>query len=66
MSGHGGGREILIEFVIQGNVAKATAVDPISGMEACVVGPAGAARTALADAARRKLDYLMKKKSGGS
>lgn len=66
MSGRSGGREILIEFVVQGNVAKATAIDPASGTEASVVGPAGAARTALADAARRKLDFLMKKKSGGS
>ena len=47
-------------------MAKATAIDPVSGVEACVMGPAGGARTALADAARRKLDFLMKKKSGGS
>jgi hypothetical protein len=66
MSGHGGGREILIEFVVQGNVAKATAIDPTSGIEACVMGPANAPRATLADAARRKLEFLMKKKSGGA
>jgi hypothetical protein len=60
------GREIFIEFVIQGNVAKATAIDPASGLEACVMGPAHAPRATLADAARRKLEFLMKKKSGGS
>ncbi len=60
------GREIFIEFTIQGNVAKATAIDPASGIEACVIGPANAPRATLADAARRKLEFLMKKKEGGS
>ena len=58
------GRQIFIEFVIQGNVAKATAIDPASGIEACVMGPANAPKAALADAARRKLEFLMKKKDG--
>ena len=60
------GREIFVEFVIQGNVAKATAIDPASGIEASIVGPANAPRATLADAARRKLEFLMKKKDGGS
>jgi hypothetical protein len=60
------GREILIEFVIHGSVAKATAIDPVSGVEASVVGPASAPRATLADAARRKLEYLQKRKSGGN
>ncbi len=59
-------REIYVEFVIQGNSAKATAIDPDTGVEASVVGPAGAGRAALAEAARRKLEYLQKKKSGGN
>ncbi len=57
------GREIYIEFVIHGTVAKATAIDPVSGIEASVMGPASAGRAALADAARRKLEYLQKKKT---
>jgi hypothetical protein len=57
----GSGNEILVEFVVLGNSVKVTAVDPASGLEAVVVGPATAPRAALADAARRKLDYLKKK-----
>jgi hypothetical protein len=59
-------REILVEFVVHGNAAKATAIDPATGLEAAVMGPASAARAALVDAARRKLDYLLKKQNGGS
>jgi hypothetical protein len=55
-------KEIFVEFVILGNTAKATAIDPESGREASIVGPASAPRSALADAARRKLEYLEKKK----
>jgi len=54
--------EILVEVVIHGNVAKATAIDPATGLEAAVVGPASAPRAALLEAARRKLEYLKKKK----
>ena len=56
-----GSNEIYIEFVIHGTVAKATAIDPVSGIEASVMGPASAGRAALADAARRKLAYLLRK-----
>ena len=37
-------KEIYVEFVILGNSLKATAIDPESGLEATVVGPANAAR----------------------
>ena len=57
------GREIFVEFVILGNSVKATAIDPESGLEASVVGPAGAPRAAMAQAARNKLNYVAKKKS---
>jgi hypothetical protein len=56
-------REIFVEFVVQGNVAKATAIDPVSGLEASIVGPASAPQRILAENARRKLEYLQKKKS---
>jgi hypothetical protein len=56
------GKEILVEFVRQGNVVKATAIDPDTGLEASIVGPANAPQAALADAARRKLEFLKKKK----
>ena len=44
------------------SVVKATAIDPDSGLEASVIGPANAPQAAMADAARRKLEYLRKKK----
>ena len=59
-------RELLIEISQQGAFAKATAIDPVSGLEASVVGPASAARATLVEAARRKLVYLAKKRNGGS
>ena len=55
--------EILIEFVVQGNVVKATAIDSATGIEASIVGPAGAARATMAQAAARKLKYVMEKKA---
>ena len=55
--------EIYVEFIVQGNVVKATAIDSATGTEASVVGPANAAQAVMAQAARRKLEYVMKKKS---
>ena len=57
------GREIYVEFVIIGNTVKVTAIDSESGLEASVIGPAGAPRAAMADAARRKLEYVAKKQT---
>jgi hypothetical protein len=56
-------KEIFVEFVMLGNVVKATAIDPESGLEASIVGPANAPRAVLAQNARRKLEYLVKKQS---
>lgn len=53
--------EILFEFVVQGGVVKATAVDAATGTEASVVGPAAAGREVLAQAAARKLRYVLEK-----
>jgi hypothetical protein len=55
------GREIFIEFVRNGNAVKVTAIDAESGLEATIVGPASAPQSVLAEAARKKLDYLRKK-----
>jgi hypothetical protein len=54
---------IYVEFVILGNTVKATAIDSVTGLEASVIGPANAPRAAMADAARRKLEFLAKKKT---
>ncbi len=53
---------IYVEFTLLGNSVKATAIDPATGLEASIVGPAGAPRSVLAQAARRKLGFLAKKK----
>ena len=53
---------IYVEFIIQGNVVKATAIDPDTGIEASVVGPANAPQAVMAQAAKRKLEYVMAKK----
>ena len=57
------GKEIYVEFVIMGNTVKVTAIDSETGLEASVIGPAGASRGALGDSARRKLEYVAKKQS---
>jgi hypothetical protein len=56
------GKEIFVEFVILGNSVKATAIDPESGLEASVIGPANAPRHTMAQAARNKLNFMAKKK----
>jgi hypothetical protein len=56
-------KDIFVEFVILGNSIKATAIDPETGLEASIVGPANAPRHTLTEAARRKLEYVAKKKS---
>jgi Domain of unknown function (DUF6898) len=61
-----GGKEILFEFVAQGAVVKVTAIDPDSGLEVSIVGPASAPRTTLQAAALQKLRYVQKKQRGGA
>ena len=56
------GREIFVEFVILGNTVKTTAIDPDTGQEASIVGPASAPRAILAENARKKLEYVKAKK----
>jgi len=58
--------EIFLEVVVQGAFAKATAIDSATGLEASVVGPASAPRATLADAAKRKLEYLLRKSESSS
>ena len=57
-----GPRPIYVEFVVQGNVVKVTAIDSVTGVEASIVGPANTPQSTLADAARRKLEYVLKKR----
>ena len=55
--------EIYVEFVVHGNVVKATAIDAATGAEASIVGPATAGREALSQAALRKLKFVLEKKA---
>ena len=55
-------KEIYVEFVMLGNTVKVTAIDSDTGVEASIVGPASAPQSTLAEAARRKLEYVQKKK----
>ncbi|MBM3489407.1 MAG: hypothetical protein FJX68_03000 [Alphaproteobacteria bacterium] len=52
-------REVLLEFEQVGGFVKVTAIDPETGVEAAITGPAGAPEAALGDAARRRLDYVL-------
>jgi hypothetical protein len=54
---------IFFEFVVQGNVVKATAIHAATGTEGSIVGPANAGRDVLAQAALRKLQYVLSKKA---
>ncbi|MEJ0025813.1 MAG: hypothetical protein WDN01_07285 [Rhizomicrobium sp.] len=58
--------DVYVEFVVQGAFVKVTAIDSRTGVEASVMGPAGASRAALSDAAMRKLRYVQQKKNGGA
>jgi len=55
-------KEIYVEFVVRGAFVKVTAIDPETGLEASIVGPANAPQAVLAEQARRKLEYVAKKK----
>jgi len=56
----GGG--IIFEIRRLGAVAKATAVDVATGVEASITGPANATEFSLREAARRKLAYVLKRR----
>jgi hypothetical protein len=62
----GNGREVLIEIVTLGTYAKVTAIDSATGTEVSLTGPSNAPRASLEAAAVSKLEYMLKKKSGGA
>ncbi|MEX6723085.1 DUF6898 family protein [Parapedomonas caeni] len=49
----------FIEFTPIGNAVKVSAVDPLTGLEVSIVGPATAAHGELARLAARKLDRAL-------
>ncbi len=60
----GAKREILIEIVVSGAFARASAIDPATGTEVSITGPANAPRATLEAAAARKLAYVLKRPGG--
>jgi hypothetical protein len=57
------GGDYIIEFKPQGRYVKVTAVDPVSGIEAVVVGDAAQPAQTLQRVAIQKLEFLLSKLS---
>ncbi len=55
------GREVLFELLPVGNSVKVSAVDPASGVEVSIVGPADIGTTELKRNAMAKLAYVLRK-----
>lgn len=53
--------EIYFELVPAGAFVRATAIDPTTGIEATIVGPASAGPAALQQAALAKLNYIIRR-----
>ena len=73
MAGSGRGRrqpvdgtEFLLEFRRIGNAVKVSAIDPITGTEVSISGPANIGEAELSLNACNKLRYVLRKKFGGS
>jgi len=54
--------DVIIEFIVLGNVVKVTAVDAVTGEEASIVGDPSASREELKRLATQKLVFVKKKK----
>jgi len=55
-------REVLFELTKIGSIVRVAAIDPETGIEAIIQGPASFSPTLLQKNALRKLDYLIEKK----
>ncbi|MCK5424238.1 MAG: hypothetical protein KAI89_02620 [Emcibacter sp.] len=53
--------EYLVEFIQVGSSVKVSAIDPVSGREVSIVGPASASRDQLSRVAVNKLKYVLAK-----
>lgn len=54
----------IVEFQSIGALVRVTAIDPVSGREVVIQGPASAGQQALARAAVKKLEYMLQQKHG--
>ncbi len=57
--------DYLIEFVRIGNSVKVSAIDPVTGMEASIIGPANLSDAQLSRNAIAKLRYVLARKKQG-
>ena len=55
----------IVEFINVGRQVKVSAVDPETGVEVSIVGPADAGRELLTRNAVRKLEYVLSKQESG-
>lgn len=58
-------RDIYVEFRVQGNLVKVSAIDSASGAEVSIFGPRTTPRDTLIRNAVAKLEYILKKKETG-
>lgn len=58
-----GGGEYLVEFIQIGSSVKVSAIDPVTGREVSIVGPATASRNQLSQVAINKLKYVLAKEN---
>lgn len=58
-------REVLFEFQQIGAYIKVCAIDPVTGTEAVISGPASADQETLKRNAIKRLDYILARKAGG-
>ena len=56
-------KEVLFEFVIEGNFVKVSAVDPVTCTEISIVGDRRTSKSTLEKIATRKLIWVLKRKS---
>ena len=59
-------REVIIEFLPCGAYVKVSAIDAATGCEVSIVGDPLRGEAALEDLAVQKLDYVMKRRAGGT
>ncbi len=55
--------EVLFEFHRVGNAVRVSAIDPVTGTEVTIQGPANAGETTLRRTAVTKLRYVLSKKA---
>lgn len=53
--------QYILEFIPQGRYIKVTAVDPVTGTEAVIVGDVKESQEILSRTAVKKLEFLLKK-----